>query len=741
MTNRLAHILLSLLAVALTIVSCISDREVCTDSSQSDDKVQVKFTIAMDNATTSTRGSWDSDIKANGEKGDYYENTIEMGKFQVLVYNSSDNKYIGKVNKTSYIRETGTSNNLYSVIGDLSIDKSDLNTDQTLDCFMVVLANYDNESSPTTDNTIADLQSTYSYDHDNIEKTYTATTTDTKKYIPIWGVKHVKVSLKAGSSTDIGEIYMLRAMAKVQLSLDAAFAASYTIVSAKLTDSNNQGYVVPTTGETFYSSTISTENYGTKQLDADNCFNVLAKTETTAIEANFWQEYEWNTNGTIGDKVANRYIIYVPEYKQGSTPATIKVTLRPSGETTADKDKEYEIELKKYDTNGNATGNALNLVRNSIYKYNITGIEGEKLNVTFAVAEWEQVTSQIGWDAQNGVEADFVFYAWPSKEKVYYTSEKKRSNKSDGNTTINNVIKSIHGDLKYDKNLWTGKYSGNGVYELGNAGDAEASVCLVNYPRYEDGEHTYLEFDATETNTSHGKSSAVSFYFRLRKPIGAVWEAYLVNDDATDPNFKFNTGSDNWKYYDADNTTTDFDWSQLEKVQEHVSVTTGIAREEPYSITISATHPWFNITNARGTSATEKVQSNDFEGGLTSYGTKWEANTSWTTTVDGKSIVTGGPHADLHIRISTDGEHWYDLAINPKGQTIKNLYYKDNRRFAVGEGDENDDDFHVRIWQLKARKDIMYDKMQSQNPETDDNFRKDAVGKGDDYRWDPYKGN
>lgn len=660
MTNKLSITCLLLLVAALTSVSCVFDREACTDSS-SLDKVQVKFTIAMDNGNT-TRSTWESISDDNKQTGNYYENTIEVGKLQVLVYNNSTQKYIGKVSNTSYIRQEGTNNNTYDVLGDLPIDKSELKDGKTLDCMMVVLANYDSEVAPTTGDAITALQSTYTYDHTNLQNTYTGTTTDTKKYIPMWGVKHVSVSLTPGTNTDIGEIYMLRAMAKVVLTLDDAFAASYSIVSAKLTDSNTSGYVVPTTEGTFYSSTISAANAGTEKLDADKSFNPLAKTESTLVPVNFWQDYSWGTDGKIGDAVDNTYIVIVPEYKQGSTPATIKVTLRPAGEKTSDKDKEYEIELKKYE-NGSASGDALNLVRNSIYKYNITAIEGDKLNVAFTVAKWEHVLSQIGYDAQIVNYADFE-------------------------------IEAAGGDIKD-----------------ATVGDIEAKYAFVANPSQKEYGEVELE----------NKLSAARFQFKLTKPKGAVWYAYLTNED----DFYLSNGT----YSSSQNLTA-----------------TGIARDEYYYIQVNPRHCWYQphtYTDSKGNtifSDEYAVESNsgdyvyingkfvkydsdkeehknltrynfdygvDSEGKSTIKNEDYAYDNKWETDTYGNSntSVVSGPYTDLRIKISTDGVHYYDLQINkPDEDTLGDrTYYDDHRRFAIGNGDGTDGgDYYIRIWQVKS---------------------------------------
>lgn len=88
-------------------------------------------------------------------------------------------------------------------------------------------------------------------------------------------------------------------------------------------------------------------------------------------------------------------------------------------------------------------------------------------------------------------------------------------------------------------------------------GDAEGLYCLVNYPRYQDKDHNYLE-DAT---------SGAAFYFKVESPAGLVWKAHLTNPTE----FAFNYGKS------TDKTNC---------------VSTGIARTAPYQIKVEAVKPW-----------------------------------------------------------------------------------------------------------------------------------------------------
>lgn len=132
-------------------------------------------------------------------------------------------------------------------------------------------------------------------------------------------------------------------------------------------------------------------------------------------------------------------------------------------------------------------------------------------------------------------------------------------------------------------------------------GDAEGLYCLVNYPRYQDEGHKYLE----------NKTSGAAYYFKVESPAGLVWKAHLTNPDE----FAFNYGKS------IEGSTN--------------CVSTGIARTDPYQIKVEAKKPWTN-------------------------GTSWTDLTDWAIGKGSNPVYT-----DLYITVSLDGIHEYEVEINP----------------------------------------------------------------------------
>lgn len=193
-----------------------------------------------------------------------------------------------------------------------------------------------------------------------------------------------------------------------------------------------------------------------------------------------------------------------------------------------------------------SSGNAIRNRELVVYGY---FLQGGALCLDWQVMPWNVVTSDIGWNS-----AKCQMFAWQT------------------GSTLNP-----------------------------KGGDAEGLYCLVNYPRYQDKDHNYLE-DAT---------SGAAFYFKVESPAGLVWKAHLTNTD----DFKFSYGSS------IENQTN--------------CVSTGIARTAPYQIKVEAKNPW-------------------------TEGKSFDQLTEWAQRKGDNPVFT-----DLYVTVSLDGIHEYEVVINP----------------------------------------------------------------------------
>lgn len=193
-----------------------------------------------------------------------------------------------------------------------------------------------------------------------------------------------------------------------------------------------------------------------------------------------------------------------------------------------------------------SSGNAIRNRELVVYGY---FLQGGALCLDWKVMPWNKVTSEISWS-----DVKCEMYAWQTGE------------------TLNP-----------------------------QKGDAEGLYCLVNYPRYQDEGHKYLE----------NKTSGAAYYFKVESPAGLVWKAHLTNPDE----FAFNYGKS------IEGSTN--------------CVSTGIARTDPYQIKVEAKNAWTN-------------------------GTSWTDLTDWAIGKGSNPVYT-----DLYITVSLDGIHEYEVEINP----------------------------------------------------------------------------
>lgn len=391
------HIAFAALLSLLLLASCSRNDEVAVAEGE-EGKVYVTLTLSINGEEVGSRATWeDNDNLGDGDK---WENTID--DLQIRIYEATTNKYVGKVDDLVPLME-----NKYS--GTLSKATWQANTNYKV----MVFAN-----CPLIDESV-DI-STLSYSHTDIDKI---------DYIPMWGVTTAQFNLTPGVSEQIGEIKLLRSMAKVEIIMNAD---GYTIDNIAVDKSNTQGYCLPKG----YDSVSETE-----QLDMEG---------TDPASFHPFTTFE---NPPIKKEQDGKYYIYLPEYKNTETSAA-KIQVTVNRET-------YELEFKNYE-NGTPTGAPYDIVRNHIYRYTITGVNDGELTFEYRVLLWDEVESQIGWNGVINDRGNAPMAAWPSAN--------------------------FNEPLKVDKYGFA-----DPDFKNAKEGDKEATFCYVLYPRYADENHTTLE--------------------------------------------------------------------------------------------------------------------------------------------------------------------------------------------------------------------------------------------------------
>lgn len=389
------HIAFAALLSLLLLASCSRNDEVAVAEGE-EGKVYVTLTLSINGEEVGSRATWNSEQDTD-EEGVGWENKID--DLQILIYDANNN-YVGKVEDLIQLLDGRYSGTL----------SSDAEWTGNTNYKIMAFANCPSIDNPSN-------ISTLDYTRANVS------------YIPMWGVTTTTFDLTPGESDDIGSIDLLRAMAKVEVFMDAE---GYTIDKISVDKSNTQGYCLPKG----YDSVSETE-----QLDMEG---------TDPASFHPFTTFE---NPPIKKEQDGKYYIYLPEYKNTETSAA-KIQVTVNRET-------YELEFKNYE-NGTPTGAPYDIVRNHIYRYTITGVNDGELTFEYRVLLWDEVESQIGWNGVINDRGNAPMAAWPSAN--------------------------FNEPLKVDKYGFA-----DPDFKNAKEGDKEATFCYVLYPRYADENHTTLE--------------------------------------------------------------------------------------------------------------------------------------------------------------------------------------------------------------------------------------------------------
>lgn len=301
--------IITLLASLLVSCSSILDEKVI----QAQDKVGITFTLSMNSVGATSRSLTPNIITQ-------YENTIDQDKFRVLAYTTS-----GEAHEITIFSMQKISENTYEISGELKgnhvVDK------------VVVLANCDKSFNPITSS--LDML-TYNY----LESAFNPESP--QSYIPMWGVKKITTPLELGTSTNIGTISLLRAMAKIQVAL-SEISIGCELTQVTMTQYNKKGACVP------------------------NSFNSVDDT-SDVTEATIPNEVTIGSNLDFYKTSDGSYLLYLPEYKNSSNQylASISVTVKDINKV----DHKKNIQFGKYDS-GAFANKYWDILRNHYYAFNL----------------------------------------------------------------------------------------------------------------------------------------------------------------------------------------------------------------------------------------------------------------------------------------------------------------------------------------------------------------------------------
>lgn len=374
MRHLITYMILAAASLLLTACHIYDDYMYGPDGEQ---KVRVSFVLALGSSEDPfTRAeTWHPDDPTDDDNnigydpkaiGDSYDNMIDPGTLQVVFYRTVGD-FVGKVDNLNYrqVGSTDEDRNLYEFTGTLLLDEELADSEITYK--MMVFANMPETQRQIVGggapvSSLDDLKFTR-FDVDGLVK-------DTD-YIPMWGVKTVELNLSEGSGTkDLGTVYVLRAMAKVEVKLSEALSdGGYTLTSMTMNNLNAQGYCLPAGAGA---------KAHTELLDLVDCMRPF----DTRIETNIVSKGDGDTGKSL--------VMYVPEYTNVSSlyPATIGLTLQHNDNgVITELAPTSMIEFKNYGSDGKPKEESdYNIIRNHNYVFEITGINAGEDGLKFLVA-------------------------------------------------------------------------------------------------------------------------------------------------------------------------------------------------------------------------------------------------------------------------------------------------------------------------------------------------------------------
>ena len=290
-----------------------------------------------------------SEDSETDEPGTEMENSIDLSRFHVVFYQT--NQQMAGILQNMVLVHLG--GNIYRLTGSLPVDNKVL-VGNHFEGKMVVYANFDMSED--------DLKKDYNHT-DIAQKSFNYEANP--KYLPMWGVQKVDFTLAAGKRQDFSDIDLLRAVAKVKVSLSSKMKSDgWSIYSMQLFNYNNKGNCMP---------------------------KKYAECEQTASLTHEDFENFYDSKQTGGITMTENVPIYLPEYqnteKNEADRCVIKLKLKLN-ENVENNEKEYTLRFIDY-TDSGAEGTTINdIVRDHYYTFEVyKGSNGKNL-VKLTVRKW-----------------------------------------------------------------------------------------------------------------------------------------------------------------------------------------------------------------------------------------------------------------------------------------------------------------------------------------------------------------
>jgi len=339
---------------SMLLTSCVYDHDGL--DCMEEGPVTVSFTMAMEQHTPATKAdeyTWEDSYPAS--VGNEFENRIISSSVHVFVYDEN-----GFVDDVKILKWNVNEDGLAEFQGYFDMTSAG-------EYRFVVIANCTKETYDIAYDGTALLYQGNEPDLDALlfnAPTLSDMTLGTSA-VPMWGV--ASLDIEAGEdAVDLGTVWMLRSLAKVEVALSSELSAQgYAISSAWVNNANIAGYSLPSSWQ---------DISATMELGHDEAFRPYSGA-ASATKVSFTAE-------------DGRYYIYLPEYDNYDSPSTIGLVLTKDGEEF--KTYENGISFCNY-VNGLPSEDPFNIVRNHLYRFTVNAIvTGEDLELIITISDWNK---------------------------------------------------------------------------------------------------------------------------------------------------------------------------------------------------------------------------------------------------------------------------------------------------------------------------------------------------------------
>ena len=327
-------------------------------------KAQVMFSIAMDSQMARSRAAgetWGNYDPTN--EGTPYDNRIDMNQFEIEIEALDANGQSCSLTLDDIVKWQDSKTYQWYFIGEVKENGNPVREDLNLSELKIsVFANM------------------------GTGETFSLNDKKEIDYIPMWGAQTIEnVNLKPGTRYDVSDktdcpIYLLRAMAKIEVRVSEEMSKAYSLTGATLNRYNKEGYCMPINFET-------TDN--TTDLTLNGSFTPLSSSR--------------NTLPFKQGETDNTYFVYLPEVANDISGAEkLNISVNLVAKDTEGNPSEETVSGKFYlDTD---------IIRNHWYKYTINNFAGNNVTVNYEEVSWDahRVDINVGGEGFLGLSTDVL---------------------------------------------------------------------------------------------------------------------------------------------------------------------------------------------------------------------------------------------------------------------------------------------------------------------------------------------